>query len=129
MTSTGSWGMTVAADPNQSAVPAETPDIHWVASWGDQVKEGDLIKVAKMGGPVRITRLRRFEHNHGQMQMRPVLVDDKDNGHWYYGAVVEDKTGREFHLFIQPHEACFIALEVPTDMGGAEGLAPDGVDG
>lgn len=106
--------------------PQNTPEIHWVASWGDKVKVGDLIKVTKLGGPVRVSELRRFNHNHGSG--RPVLVDGEDDGHWYYGAIVSDKTGREFHLFIQPHEACFIGLEVPGPFytSDAEGTAPDG---
>jgi len=103
--------------------PAETPDIHWVASWGDQVKVGDLVKVGKLGGPVRITSLRRFDHNHP----RPVVVSATDDGHWYYGAVVQDRTGKEFHVFVQPHEPCFIALETPDNTGQAEGLSPDGM--
>ena len=82
--------------------PAPVADIHWVASWGDHVKVGDLVKVQKMGGPVTITSLRRLEHNHP----RPVKVDDADDGHWTWGAVVEDPSGREFHLFISPSHPC-----------------------
>jgi hypothetical protein len=109
--------------------PEHSSDVDWIASWGDQVKVGDLVKVAKLGGAVRITSLRKFAHNHGPgMSQRPVLVSEDDDGHWYYGAVVQDKTGKEFHLFIQPHEAVFIGLELPDNTGGAEGLAPDGVD-
>lgn len=107
-----------------STPPAETSDIHWIASWGDRVKEGDLIKVSKLGGAVKITQLRKFPHNHGQP--RPVLVSEDDDGHWYYGAVVQDKTGREFHLTIMPHEAVYIALALPAETADAEGVAPDG---
>jgi len=102
--------------------PPETPDIHWIATWGDQVKVGDLVKVPKLGGAVRVISLRRFDHNHP----RPVVVSSGDDGHWYYGAVVQDKHGKEFHVFVQPHEPCFIALDTPLHTGHAEGLAPDG---
>lgn len=106
--------------------PAAQAGVQWVASWGDKVQVGDLIKVTKLGGAVRVTALRKFNHNHGTT--RPVLVSEDDDGHWYYGAVVQDTTGREFHLFIQPHEACFIGLDVPgpTYTGSTEGAAPDG---
>lgn len=104
--------------------PAEGPDIEWTAAWGDQVKVGDLIKVTKLGGPVRIVRMRRFNHNHSGP--RPVLVGPEDDGHWYYGAVVVNQSGMEFHLNIQPFEPVFIGLDLPKETAVAEGNAPDG---
>ena len=114
--------------------PPEAPAIHWIATWGDKVKVGDLVKVAKLGGPVRITSLRRLDHNHP----RPVVTSDDDDGHWMWGAIVEDSKGREFHTFINPHDPVFVGLatppaeepvrprDVPPDTGDAEGIAPDG---
>ena len=120
--------------PTTTTPPEDTPDVHWIASWGDKIKVGDLVKVAKFGGPVRVTQLRRLEHNHP----RPVVVDDADDGHWIWGAIVEDVRGREFHTFINPTDPVFIGLatpaceepvrpkDLPTDTGDAEGITPDG---
>src|SRR5688500_9151335 len=105
---------------NEPAPPAE-PEIQWAASWGDQVQVHDLVKVAKLGGAVRIESLRKIVKPRHPAQRGPVLEEDEE---WYYGAVVSDKEGRQFHAFIQPHEPLFIAIEVPTDlrdMGGTEG--------
>lgn len=106
--------------------PADSSGIHWIATWGDKVKEGDLLKT-KGRGPVRIDTLRKFDHNHP----RPVVTDEEDNGHWVYGAVVTDiELGTEFHVFIQPHEPCFIGLNTPPATapitGDTEGAATDG---
>lgn len=110
--------------------PADTAGVHWIASWGDKVKVGDLVKTSgsKSRGAVRIASLRKFEHNHP----RPVVTGEDDDGHWVYGAVVEDvELGTEFHLFIQPHEPCFIGLhlppaEEPTTTEDAEGAPEEG---
>lgn len=99
----------------------QVPDVHWIATWGDQIKQGDLIKVSKLGGPVRVTSLRRFEQ-HGSM-----MGSSRES--WYYGAIVTDRSGKEFHVSVQPHEPVFVALEVPLDLpptGGSEAVAPDG---
>lgn len=104
-------------------LPAPDP-INWVASWGDQIRLGDLVKVSKLGGPVKVTQLRRFI---GQQ------VTPYGEPPWYFGLVVENTAGQQFHLAVQPQEAVFIAPEVPAefpidDKGEAEGSAPDGVD-
>jgi hypothetical protein len=96
--------------------PAPEPGITWAAGWGDKVAEGDLIRVPKLKAPMRIINLRRFSHNHKEGP-RPALVDDNDDGHWYYGAICEDRvTGEQYHVFIAPHEPVFVAVEVPTDL-------------
>lgn len=108
--------------------PPDMGGTHWVASWGDKVQVGDLIKTKGNAGPVRVTALRRFDHNHP----RPVVTGEEDNGHWIYGAVVQDiETGKEFHAFLQPHEPCFIGLVTPptttvvVEDGGPDGAIED----
>lgn len=105
--------------------PLPTPDpIAWVASWGDQIQQGDLIKVSKLGGAVKVTQRRRFTGQPTTPYADPP---------WYYGLVVRNAAGQEFHLAVQPNEAVFLAPEVPAEFpidnkGEAEGSAPDGVD-
>lgn len=101
--------------------PEEGPTYTWVATWGDQLKVGDLMRVAKLGGPVRVQQLRRFS----EPQVVPAGVVNTEE-RWYYGVIVVDRQDQQFHLFIKPYEACFVALEVPTTMGPAEGTAPEG---
>lgn len=95
------------------AAPEETTEDHpgvWVAAWGDAVQAGDLLRVKALGGPVRVKTLRKFYQHKGDP--RSHLVSPEDDGRWLYGAIVEDRMGQEFHLFIQPNEAVFIAVEV-----------------
>lgn len=89
--------------------------ITWTASWGDRVRVGDLIRINKLGGPVRITELRKFITPVDQK--RTPLSDDDPSLPWYYGCVVEDRLGQQYHLFLQPAEAIFIAVRVPEGMG------------
>lgn len=97
-----------------STRPEEESGIAWVAGWGDQIKVGDLLRVTKLGGAVRIINLRKFK------QPSP----NNEDG-WFYGAVVEDPGTQQYHLFVQPHEAVWIALETPTDSEGAQSKGED----
>lgn len=83
----------------------------WAAAWGDAVRVGDLLRVSKLGGPVRVKSLRKFLSSN--KEPRHLLVNGEDDGRWVFGVIVEDRVGQEFHLFISPHEAVFIAVEVP----------------
>jgi hypothetical protein len=100
---------------------AASEQLHWTATWGDQVKVGDVVRVTKLGGPMRITQLRRF-NAPPMVGLRPAVETENEHS-WYYGAVVEDPQGREFHLFIKPVEAVFIATEIPKDLSTLEGVS------
>ena len=93
--------------PDRSHV-VDTPDIHWVATWGDQVKEGDLLRVKQLGGPVKVRNLRKF---YTLKNDRPGTTAE-DEGRWFLAAIVSDREGQEFHLYVQPHEAVFVGVEV-----------------
>ena len=91
-------------------LPAEPPDIVWTAAWGEDVQQGDLIRIQKLGGPVRVKSMRKWTTPRG-----PVPEGHEDSP-WYYGCVVEDRLGGQFHLFVQPHEAVFLAVNVPDEV-------------
>jgi hypothetical protein len=95
----------------------EAPDISWTAAWGEDVREGDLIRINKLGGPVRIKSLRRWI---APVDKRGPMPEGSEDSPWYYGAVVEDRIGGQFHLYLQPHEAVFVALNVPDGFGPLE---------
>lgn len=95
----------------------EVPDIQWVAAWGEDIQPNDLIRIQKLGGPVRIKSLRRWlapPDKQGPMR------EGNEERPWYYGCVVEDRLGGQFHLYVQPHEAVFVALNVPDGFGPLE---------
>ena len=90
--------------------------IEWSAAWGEDVREGDLIRINKLGGPVRIHNLRKWV---APMDKAGPVTDTSERP-WYYGCVVEDRMGGQFHLYIQPHEAVFVALNIPDGFGPLE---------
>jgi hypothetical protein len=95
----------------------EVPDIEWVAAWGEDIRQDDLIRINKLGGPVRIKSLRRWIAPHEKAGPQS---EGADGPPWYYGCVVEDRIGGQFHLYVQPHEAVFVALNVPDGFGPLE---------
>lgn len=97
-----------------STFPEDASDeLEWTATWGDQLRVGDLIRVTKLGGHMRVTQLRRWATAPVPGVYSSVAVADEHS--WYWGAVVTDPLGREFHLFIKPYEAVFIATSVPAN--------------
>lgn len=107
--------MTKVADIvlNPTVDEPEQPGIEWTAAWGDQVRVGDLLRLVKLGGPVRVVSLRRMTQT------------GKDDSPWFFGGVVSDREDNQYHVFIQPHEAVWLAVEVPIagiedDQPGAE---------
>lgn len=96
---------------NPTAEEPPTPGIEWVAAWGDQVREGDLIRLVKLGGPVRVVSLRRMTQHPGA-----------ENGPWFWGGIVSDRENKQYHVFIQPHEAVWLAVDVP--IAGIEDVQP-----
>lgn len=93
------------------------PDVEWCAAWGEDVQVNDLVRINKLGGPVRIKTLRKWV---SPVDKAGPMPDDSHEKPWYYGCVVEDRTGGQFHLYIQPHEAIFVALNVPDGFGSLE---------
>jgi hypothetical protein len=89
----------------------------WVAAWGEDVKQGDLIRIQKLGGPVRIQSLRKWV---APADKAGPMREGNEDRPWYYGCVVEDRMGGQFHLYVQPHEAVFVALNVPEGFGPLE---------
>lgn len=93
------------------------PDIAWTAAWGEDVKEGDLLRLNKLGGPVRVKSMRRWIVPADKRG--PVQPDEEPP--WHYGVIVEDREGGQYHMYLQPSEAVFIALNVPADIEIPEG--------
>lgn len=87
---------------NPTVDEPEQPGIEWVAAWGDQVAVGDLLRLVKLGGPVRVVSLRRMVQN-----------PSKEEGPWFWGCIVADREDNQYHVFIQPHEAVWLAVEIP----------------
>lgn len=102
-------------------VTDEPPEITWTAGWGADVSVGDLIKVAKLGGPVRVKSLRKWLAPPGSDKRGPMMEEEAEERPWYYGAVVEDRLGGQFHVYIQPHEGVFLAPNVPEHIEIPEG--------
>jgi hypothetical protein len=97
---------------------APPPDIQWVAAWGEDIHQGDLVRISKLGGPVRIKTMRKWIAPHEKRG--PLSEGQEGDPPWYYGCIVEDRTGGQYHLYMQPHEAVFVALNVPDGFGPLE---------
>lgn len=81
---------------------------HWTPSWGQYVRKGDLMRVTKLGGPVKVVGWEKF--TTGTLDTSYVL-----------GLIVEDLVGDQYHLMVQPHEAVWISVDTGTEGDRSEG--------
>ena len=92
----------------------EASSLHWAAAWGEDVKQNDLLRVNKLGGPVRVK-----SHRTWPLPYQPPLPEGVKPP-VRYGVILEDPDGNEYHMFLQPEEAVFIAVNIPDNIESLE---------